>query len=260
MPGQKRIATAAGWARLDSEALIRRVERDLRRAYGAVPKGLAVLGNKANPLDELVYIQLSVRTREETYTESYRQLRRLVDGKWGRLLDVSDARALGALGAGGMARVKLARLRAQFAHLQDAFGRVTLSPLGGMDDGQAETFLMRLPGVGPKVARCVLLYSLDRDVFPVDSNCLRVMKRLRLVPPTLDRRRAHDFAQGVVPKGLRRSLHVNLVRHGRQVCVVGSPRCNQCVLLDVCPTGGKACRGVLRLPASPRRAVGARST
>ena len=41
--------------------------------------------------------------------------------------------------------------------------------------------LSRLPGVGPKTAACVLLFSLDRPHFPVDTHVHRVAIRLGLV-------------------------------------------------------------------------------
>ena len=42
--------------------------------------------------------------------------------------------------------------------------------------------LRELPGVGPKTAACVLLFSLDEPYFPVDTHVHRVAKRLGLVP------------------------------------------------------------------------------
>jgi endonuclease III len=91
--------------------------------------------------------------------------------------------------------------------------------------------------VGPKVARCVLLYSLDRQVFPVDSHCRRVLGRLGFLPPRVDIKASHDFLQAIVPTEIRRSLHVNLIHHGRQICVPRTPDCGRCALLSLCPTG-----------------------
>ena len=218
-------------------AILPMVERRLRAAYGAVARGSTPLGNKRDPLEELIYIQLSVRTRESAYLDTYQALRHFVRGHWERLLRSSDARLLRILDSGGMARVKLARLRGQLAGLQARFGSVTLAPLRGMDDHDAEAVLRDLSGVGPKVARCVLLYSLDRDVFPVDSNCRRVLDRLGFVPTGMSIKAGHDFIQALVPKRIRRSLHVNLIRHGRDVCLPGIPVCEACSLLSLCHTG-----------------------
>jgi endonuclease III len=240
--GRRRHLPAADVVRR-AEPCLAEVEMRLRAVYGKVQPGHAPLGNKRNPVDELIFIQLSVRTREGTYNATYRALRRLLRGRWERLLSVPDSDALQAIGTGGMAGVKLARLRAQLLAIRERFGRLSLSPLRHLATEDADAFLQSLPGVGPKVSRCVLLYSLDRDVFPVDSNCHRVLNRLGLVPHAMHVKAAHDYLQELVPSGLRRSLHVNLVHHGRETCISGRPRCERCVLLSLCPTGQRLNKG-----------------
>jgi endonuclease III len=213
-------------------ALLPWVDRRLQQEYGT-----ASLGNKQNPLDELIYIQLSVRTREGTYLSTYPALRALAGGRWDRLREIPVRTIVQSIRAGGMARVKVARIRGMLDAIASRFGRATLAPLARMEDVDAEHFLRSLPGVGPKVARCVLLYSLGRKVFPVDSHCRRVLARLGLLPSGIDIKRTHDFLQGLVPRAIRRTLHINLVHHGRAICVPFNPRCNACVLHQRCPVG-----------------------
>ena len=214
------------------EARLREVSARLNEAYHAAP-----LGNKADPLDELIYIQLSIRTREGAYTETFERLKDACGGEWRRLRELPEEQVLSILESGGMASVKLDRLLEQLQALEERFGEVTLAPLADMATARAESFLVSLPGVGPKTARCVLLYSLNRQVFPVDSHCLRVLKRLAFVPETLGRKSAHDVIQDLIPVDLRHDLHVNLVHHGRSLCIPDYPRCELCPLLELCPTG-----------------------
>lgn len=220
------------------------VDQRLQQAYGT-----ASLGNKEDPLDELIYIQLSIRTREGTYSDIYTALYEQLGGDWEELLRRPAEEVLSVLRSGGMAEVKLARLRAQIERIRSTFGEVTLDQLREMNDEGAEEFLLSLPGVGPKAARCVLMYSLGREVFPVDSHNLRVLDRLGFVPAGVDRKAAHDFLQELVPPPIRHTLHVNLVHHGRLTCVPVSPRCHDCPVLDLCPTG-------LARTASPDSPVG----
>jgi endonuclease III len=241
--------TAPPAVRRAASKILPQVARRLSRQYGS-----ACLGNKRNPLDELVYIQLSIRTRESAYQRTYLALRRLVGGAWGRLLELPNERAIAVLNGGGMARIKVARLRGMFEAIRDNFGVVSLAPLRHMSDNDAELFLRSLPGVGPKAARCVLLYSLGRDVFPVDSHCRRVLGRLGFLPVGTDAKASHDLLQSIVPKGIRRSLHVNLIHHGRSVCVTPRPHCGRCVLLDICATGrGRVNSDIQRSGNSNRR-------
>lgn len=204
----------------------------LQHAYGS-----ACLGNKADPLDELIYIQLSIRTREGAYSDTYRMLEERLAGEWILLLDLPEEELSAILRSGGMAEVKYRRLVGQIRAIVELFGRATLEPLSRMSDDDAEELLMELPGVGPKAARCVLLYSLRRQVFPVDSHCRRVLGRLGFPRGHIDRKAAHDFLQDLVLPDIRHSLHVNLVHHGRAICIPDKPRCDCCVLVDLCPTG-----------------------
>jgi endonuclease III len=208
------------------------IDRRLRLTYHTAP-----LGNKLDPLDELIYIQLSIRTREGTYADIYKDLHHRVNGDWEELLRIPGAEVLAILRVGGMAEVKLARLRGQIERIREVFGRVTLDPLRAMSNVEAESFLRQLPGVGPKAARCVLMYSLDRQVFPVDSHCRRILARLGFLPQAIDRKAADDYLEPLVPPEIRYSLHVNLVHHGRTLCLPITPHCDRCPLLGLCPTG-----------------------
>jgi endonuclease III len=223
-PGSRLVARAA--------VTLPKIDRLLRSVYKT-----RSLGNKRNPLDELVYAQLSVRTPESTYMSTYGGLRQAVGGVWERLLSIPDHKALAVLAPGGMGKIKLKRLRGIMEAIQRRFGRVSLADLRSMSEAEAEAELCALPGIGPKVARCVLLYSLDRQVFPVDSHCYRVLRRLGYVPPWVDRKSAHRFLQELIPGPIRHSLHVNLVHHGRRICTPIRPSCSKCPLLALCPTG-----------------------
>ena len=111
----------------------------------------------------------------------------------------------------------------------ERFGRLTLAPLQGLDDAAGEAFLTSLPGVGKKVARCVMMYSLGREVFPVDTHCWRIARRFGWVRPTQKdghcAPRDMDRLQNKIPPALRFSLHVNMVSLGREHCKAGAPLC-----------------------------------
>jgi endonuclease-3 len=112
-----------------------------------------------------------------------------------------------------------------------------LSALRRMTTADAEAYLCSLPGVGVKSARCVLMYSLGREVFPVDIHSLRIMHRLGWVDWQGQRAESvADAAQRGVPPGLRKALHALLVQHGRLVCK-SRPRCASCILRAMCPSG-----------------------
>jgi endonuclease-3 len=212
--------------------LIAKIDRRLERAYGT-PE--AELGNKCDPLDEAIYIVLSFQTDLARFAGTWRRLRAAY-GSW-RALERAPARRIACiLREGGLQHQKARTIKRLLGSVRDLNGELTLDPLRKISDADAEQVLTRLPGLSWKGARCVLLYSLDRDAFPVDSNAFRVLKRVGVLRghAVYRRKSLHDSLQRIVTTERRRSLHVNLVVHGQRVCRPIAPLCAQCPLNKVC--------------------------
>jgi endonuclease-3 len=156
------------------------------------------------------------------------------------LARASAAEIAEPLKTGGLYRHKSKRIQEICARLIDTFGRPTLAPLRDLTDERCESFLTSLPGVGLKVARCVMLYSFDREVFPVDTHCWRVCQRLGWVRQTkagVCTRNDMNRLQEKIPPCWRFSLHVNLISLGRDVCTVKNPKCQRCPITRFCRRG-----------------------
>ena len=95
-------------------------------------------------------------------------------------------------------------------------------------------FLLALPGVGRKTAACVLIFTWGIPEIPVDIHIHRVGGRLGLFPPKASFERAHDEMLAIVDPEDAYELHMNLIRHGREVCRP-KPRCGECALRRMCP-------------------------
>jgi endonuclease-3 len=80
----------------------------------------------------------------------------------------------------------------------------------------------------------VLLFALGRPAFPVDTHVHRVTRRLGLIGPRVSADRAHDLLEEALPPEWVYEFHVDLIRHGRQVCQAQRPRCGDCHLRDLC--------------------------
>ena len=204
----------------------------------AVPTGPLPLGNKTDPYDELIYILLTVMTRSQPRIDrAFEGLQRLVgDDRWTGLLaadpdELDDV--LRPLGFVNRRREQLLEIARRVQEDHDG----SLDPLGRMSDEDALGYLTSLPGVGVKTAKCVLMYSLGRQVLPVDIHVLRVAKRLGLVAEDATWEESDQQLEAEVADELKFDLHVQLVIHGREVCKSRNPQCDDCVLLDVCPTG-----------------------
>ncbi len=94
--------------------------------------------------------------------------------------------------------------------------------------------LVRLPGVGRKVANVVAAERGAVQGIVVDTHVRRLSQRLGLTrhddPPKIER----DL-QRLVPRADWGIFPHLLIWHGRRVCVARSPRCAECALADLCP-------------------------
>lgn len=190
------------------------------------------LGNKRNPLDEYLYITLSLRTHEWGFQESFRRFKRAFPS-WDRAYFATVREIARAIRPGGLARQKAARIRATLRVVKKRFGEVSLRKLKHWSKTDVEAFLMSLPGVGLKSARCIMMYSLGLDVLPVDTHVARVSIRLGWVERASGKE-LHRRLDDVIPQKYRFAYHVGAVQHGRAVCRGQHPRCGRCCLRKFC--------------------------
>jgi len=205
------------------------VAKILARVYGSPNHN-----NKQDPLDELVFIILSQMTTSPSFERVYSRLRETAPG-WEDVLKMPLNTLKAVIRDAGLSNQKAPRLKAIFKRLKKDFGAVTLEPLHGMKTLDAENYLISLPGVQRKTAKCVLMYSLNRAVLPVDTHVLRVSRRLGLTTAKTIGDEAHSSLERVISARHRYGFHVNAIAHGRAVCLAKAPQCESCLLKDICP-------------------------
>lgn len=193
------------------------------------------LGNLGNPLDELIYIMLSRRTRESQYQAAYAALAKRFR-PWTKLRNASDREVLAILRPIGLANQRLKALRATLRTISEDFGRLSLAPLRRMSYGRAYHYLRSLPGVNDKTAKCVMYYALGLPALPIDTHTFRVSKRLGLIPQDTSEFLAPRHLDAVIPRNHRGRFHILTVLHGRAICTPRDPLCNECPLRSLCVT------------------------
>lgn len=206
--------------------------RRLRRAYGAPPAP-----RRLPPLDELVLTVLSQNTNDTNRDRAYADLRARL-ATWDEVADAPLPAIARAIRRGGLAPTKSVRIREMLRELRSRGVPLDDQAFARMRSRALWELLVGLKGVGPKTAACVLLFSLGRPFFPVDTHVHRVAIRLGLVPPSSDAVRAQELLQEEVAPADTYDLHMELIRHGREVCVARRPLCSRCVLADLCPRVG----------------------
>jgi endonuclease-3 len=203
----------------------------LTKEYGSI-----TWRSRTGPLSELIMTILSQNTSDHNSRRAFDSLLSRFDS-WEAVVEGSVGDIAEAIKLGGLARVKAPRIKNILEQIQSQRGSLDLMFLKKMPVIRAREWLQSLPGVGPKTAACVLLFSLGKPVLPVDTHIHRVAQRLGLIDSRISAEKAHEILGDMVPARDVYRFHILMIEHGRRVCKAQRPRCRECVLLKGCPTG-----------------------
>jgi endonuclease III len=95
--------------------------------------------------------------------------------------------------------------------------------------------LTKMPGVGRKTANVIASVVHHLPTMAVDTHVFRVSHRLGLVsikaktPLSVEKELVKNFKDEIIPKA-----HHWLILHGRYVCTARSPKCEACLLQEIC--------------------------
>jgi endonuclease-3 len=128
----------------------------------------------------------------------------------------------------GMYRTKARNLKAAATQLRDRFGSEVPQDLAT---------LQSLPGVGRKTANVVLnnAFGIPSGI-AVDTHVKRVSARLGLTT-NADPLKIEEDLKRILPRDMWIGFSLLIIRHGRQVCVARKPKCQQCIIRDLCDYG-----------------------
>jgi len=98
--------------------------------------------------------------------------------------------------------------------------------------------LVELPGVGRKTANVVLGNAFEKNVgVVVDTHVTRLANRLHLTDHASDAVKIEQDLMKIVPPEDWTLFSHLLIYHGRSICTARKPKCEQCPILSLCPTG-----------------------
>jgi endonuclease-3 len=209
----------------------RAVHAALLAAYGE-----PVWRNPLPAIDELVSTILSQNTNDVNRDRAFEALRARFP-TWEAVRDAAEPEVMDAIRPAGLANQKGPRIQAVLRAITAERGALDLQFLADLPVAEARAWLTRFKGVGPKTAAIVLLFSLGRPAFPVDTHVHRVTGRLGLRPEKLSADDCHAYFEDLLPPETYYAAHLNIIRHGREVCHARNPACGRCVLLAKCPFG-----------------------
>ncbi|KAF8584039.1 DNA glycosylase [Ramaria rubella] len=201
-------------------AEVQSVHALLVQTHGERPPTLTVStrSDAPNVLDSLIDTILS----QNTSTCNFTRTRKDLDATFGlhnfaAIAEAPQAKLYQAIRRGGLAQKKSKAIQAILHSVHAEHGSYSLQHLTSPSFTNAEIMeeLQRYDGVGPKTAACVLLFSLGRESFAVDTHVFRLSHLLGWVPKKANRIMAQAHLDVMVPGALKYELHVLMVHHGR---------------------------------------------
>ena len=218
-------------AHIKAEKPFAHIVQHLENTFGE-PK----LSPKSDPLTMLVRIILSQATSDVNSHRTFRDLKAAF-ADWEAVLAAGQTAVADAIRRGGLANQKARVIVDLLAQIKETHGKLSLKFVEKMPDEAARDFLTKFRGVGPKTVACTLLFASHKEVFPLDTHIFRILKRMGILPEKITDAKAHRLLDALVPAKKFYSLHVNLIRLGKQICRPREPLCEQCPLIEYCDYG-----------------------
>lgn len=191
------------------------------------PKGELV---HVNPYTLVVAVALSAQATDIGVNKATKDLFKVADTPE-KMLDLGEARVGEYIKTIGLWRNKAKNVIALSQKLVDDFdSRVP----------KTREELVTLPGVGRKTANVVLSMAFGIPTMAVDTHILRIGTRMRLAPAkTPDDVEA--ILMKIIPEEFLYHAHHWLILHGRYTCVARKPKCEACIVADLCKSREKTC-------------------
>jgi endonuclease-3 len=185
-----------------------------------------------NAIDALIATILSQNTNDKNSYQAYRNLKKKYKS-WEELSDASRKEIESVIRVAGLGKQKSASIKNFLSTLKKKNGKLNLQYIKKMSDEEILNELTSIKGIGVKTASCVLLFSLDRNICPVDTHVHRTLNRIGLVK-TKTPDKTFEQIKDHLPDGIAHQFHTNLIMLGREICKPAKPSCSVCPLLKVC--------------------------
>jgi len=227
---------------------INKINRLLKEAFG-IPKRSKKL---PDPVDLLIATILSQNTNDKNSYQAYKNIKEKFKN-WEEVADLPLKKIERTIKVAGLGKQKSKAIKNFLKTIKDKkkppsaslarpakasakrakSGKIRLDHFSEMNNDEILNELTSFKGIGIKTASCVLLFSLDRNICPVDTHVHRTLNRIGLVQ-TKSPEKTFSIINKHLPEGIAHQFHTNLIRLGREVCKAAKPKCSICPLLHIC--------------------------
>ena len=185
------------------------------------------------PVDELVDCILSQSTSDTNRDRAFAALKARFP-TWEAVRDAPVDEVIATIRPAGLSNQKAPRIQEALQRISAERGTIELDFLADMPLEEARAWLTSLNGVGLKTAAIVLCFAFNRPAFPVDTHIHRLSRRIGFIPDKMNADKAHFVMEAIVPPEDYYAFHLNLIRHGREICHARGPLCERCPLQEYC--------------------------
>jgi endonuclease-3 len=215
----------------------RQIEQETRQRIDEVWRRLGAryghpeLRPTGDPLGELVLTILSQHTTDLSSGRAYHELRaRYPD--WTSVECAPVQEIAEAIRLAGLAQQKATTIQTALRELNES----DLTDLARLPVHEARRKLTAIRGIGDKTASCVLLFALGMPAQPVDTHIERVSKRIGMTNGEKSAAGIQNVFEACLPADGQTmfAFHVDLIRHGREICIARAPKCSACTMTDIC--------------------------
>lgn len=187
-----------------------------------------------SPVDELILTILSANTNDVNSGRAFETLKARFGEDWDAVRTAPLEEIKDAIRVAGMYNQKAPRIVQALEKLKRERGDYNLDGLQDLPVAEAQAYLESFPGVGHKTASIVLLFCFNMGAFPVDTHIQRQSQRLGISDRKASPEKIKLLWEALLPPETYYPLHLNLIRHGREVCQARLPKCEICVLQSYC--------------------------
>lgn len=176
-----------------------------------------------NPFCLLVSVALSAQTTDKAVNKATADLYKIADTPQ-KMVELGEKNLIDFIKSIGLYRVKAKHVIEMSKMLCEKFG--------GKVPGTREE-LESLPGVGRKTANVILNVVFKKPTMPVDTHLLRICPKIGLACGTTPLEVEKSLVERIPEKFMQHAHHW-LILHGRYVCTARNPKCDECVINDIC--------------------------
>jgi len=188
--------------------------------------------SKVPILDVLIATKLSQNTTDKTSYIAFKNLKERF-GNWDNVADARLKNIKSAIKVCGLTNTKAVQIKEMLRKMRKEYGKLDLNFLKKLKDEEIYNELLKYKGIGVKTVSCVLGFSLERKVFPVDTHIHRILNRIGIVR-TKTPEQTFDKSKELIPNKYKMPFHTSLIKFGREICKAVKPLCYECLIYDYC--------------------------